>query len=160
MQILSIFESLSSKSHFDATLRTEFLAPKYLIIFVLNVVCPQSRMSSKSSVLKVASSKLCPQRRTSSLSHSHIPFLRNTIGLGNIMQFFHYTYSFLEKYSLSKTVSKHVGNVNTAHCFSSGEDLHKVLSAQRRKVNFDSALFEHMVVFKCGAIEDLMVGNQ
>ena len=76
------------------------------------------------------------------------------------MQFFHYTYSFLEKYSLSKTVSKHVGNVNTAHCFSSGEDLHKVLSAQRRKVNFDSALFEHMVVFKCGAIEDLMVGNQ
>ena len=70
LQILSIFESLSSKSHFDATLRTEFLAPKYLIIFVLKVVCPQSRMSSKSSVLKVASSKSCPQRRTSSLSHS------------------------------------------------------------------------------------------
>ena len=74
------------------------------------------------------------------------------------MQICHYT--FLEKYSLSKIVSKHVGNVNTAHCLSSGEDLHKVLSAQRRKVNFDSALFEHMVVFKCGAIEDLMVGNQ
>ena len=60
-------------------------------------------------------------------------------------------YTFLEKYSLSKTVSKHVGNVNTAHCLSSGEDLHKVLSTQRRKVTF-----EHMVVFKCRAIKDLI----
>ena len=60
------------------------------------------------------------------------------------MQFFHYT--FLEKYSLSKIVSKHVGNVNTAHCLSSGEDLHKVLSVQRREVTFDSDLFEHKAI--------------